>query len=139
MKKRALVAFVLCMAAFVPAAFAQQTGSISGKVTMPDGSPVPGVTVEASADVLPTPRVAVTDANGDYRMPALVPGNYTVKFTLQGMQEVSRPALVQLAQDTAVNAQMSVEGLTETVTVTAEAGYIDRSSAAIKSGVSNEQ
>lgn len=139
MKKRAIVAFALCLSLFAPAAYAQQTGSISGKVTMPDGSPVPGVTVEASADVLPTPRVTVTDENGDYRMPALVPGTYTVKFTLQGMQDVSRPALVQLGQETRVSAQMSVAGLTETVTVTAETTYIDRSSASLKSNVSNEQ
>lgn len=139
MKKRAFVAFVLCMALFAPAAFAQQTGSISGRVTMSDGSPVPGVTVEASADVLPTPRVTVTDENGDYRMPALVPGTYTVKFTLQGMQDVTRPALVQLGQNTAVNAQMNIQGLTEAVTVTAETTYIDRSSASLKSNVTNEQ
>lgn len=139
MKMRALVAFVLSLALFAPAAYAQQTGSISGRVTMPDGSPVPGVTVEASSDVLPTPRVAVTDANGDYRMPALVPGTYSVKFTLQGMQEITRQALVQLSQNTAVNAQMSVEGLTEAVTVTAETTYVDRSSASLKSSVTNEQ
>ena len=139
MKKRALAAFVICMSLFAPAAFAQQTGSLSGKVTMPDGSPVPGVTVEASADVLPTPRVTVTDANGDFRMPALVPGTYSVKFTLQGMQDVSRPALVQLGQDTRVGAQMSVQALTENVTVTAETTYIDRSSASLKSSVNNEQ
>ena len=139
MKKRALVAFVLCMSLFAPAAFAQQTGSISGKVTMPDGSPVPGVTVEASANVLPTPRVTVTETNGDYRLPALPPGTYTVTFTLSGMQTVTRQALVQLSQDTSIGAQMSVQGLTESVTVTAGASYIDRSSAELKSGVTNQQ
>lgn len=139
MRKRAFAAFVLCMAVFAPSAFAQQTGSISGKVTMPDGSPVPGVTVEAKSNVLPTPRVTVTEANGDFRMPALQPGNYTVTFTLQGMKTVSRPALVQLAQDTFVTAQMSIEGISESVTVTAEASFVDRSSAEIKVGLTNQQ
>jgi hypothetical protein len=138
MKRRGLFAFVL-MLVCAPAAFAQQTGSISGKVTMPDGSPVPGVTVEAKADVLPTPRVAITEANGDYRMPALQPGSYTLTFTLQGMQTVTRPALVQLNQDTFVTATMSVQRLTEDVTVTAEASFIDRNSAEIKVGLSNQQ
>ena len=54
MKMRGLFAFLLSMLLVAPAAFAQQTGSISGKVTMPDGSPLPGVTVEARSDVLPT-------------------------------------------------------------------------------------
>ena len=139
MKKRAFAAFVLCMSLFAPAAFAQQTGSISGKVTLPDGSPVPGVTVEASANVLPTPRVTITEANGDYRLPALPPGNYTVTFTLSGMQTVTRQALVQLGQDVNVGSQMSVQGMAESVTVTAGASYIDRSSAELKSGISNQQ
>lgn len=139
MKKRGCLAFVLSMLLMAPAAFAQQTGSISGRVTMPDGSPVPGVTVEAKSDVLPTPRVTVTEANGDYRLPALQPGTYTVTFTLQGMQTVTRPALVQLSQDTSVSAQMSVQGVAESVTVTAEASFIDRSSAEIKVGLSNQQ
>ena len=139
MKKRGLIAFLLSMLLFAPAAVAQQTGSISGKVTMPDGSPLPGVTVEAKADVLPTPRVTVTEANGEYRLPALQPGNYVLTFTLQGMTAVTRPAQVQLSQDTFVPAQMSVQGLTESVTVTAEASFIDRTSAEIKVGLSNQQ
>ncbi|MDQ3171333.1 MAG: carboxypeptidase regulatory-like domain-containing protein, partial [Acidobacteriota bacterium] len=64
---------------------------------------------------------------------------YTVSFTLQGMQTVTRQALVQLSQDTSIGAQMSVQGLAESVTVTAEASYIDRSSAELKSGVTNQQ
>src|SRR5688500_8727766 len=140
MKKRAFVAFALCMSLFAPAAFAQQTGSLSGRVTMPDGSPLPGVTVEASADMLPTPRVTVTDAAGEFRMPAMLPGTYTLKFTLQGMQEITRQTAVQLSIENRMgDIAMSVQGLTESVTVTAQTSYIDRSSSAIKSGVSNEQ
>ncbi|MEX2271980.1 MAG: carboxypeptidase regulatory-like domain-containing protein [Vicinamibacterales bacterium] len=139
MKMRGLIAFVLSMFLFAPVAFAQQTGSISGRVTMPDGSPVPGVTVEAKSDVLPVARVGVTDENGAYRLPALLPGSYTVTFTLQGMQPVTRPALVQLAQDTAVNALMSIQPLAEQVTVTAEASFIDHRSAELKSGIISSQ
>ncbi len=83
---------------------AQQTGSISGKVTASDGAALPGVTVEATSDVLPKPRVTVTGANGEYRLPALPPGNYTLKFALSGMQTVTRTADVQLSQDTSVDA-----------------------------------
>jgi len=118
---------------------AQQTGALGGRVADSSDLPLPGVTVEARADVLPAPRVAVTEANGEYRMPALPPGNYTVTFTLSGMQAVERAAVVQLAQTTVVDATLGVAGLTETVMVTAGASLIDRSSAEIGSAVSADQ
>ena len=43
-------------------------------------------------------------------MPALPPGLYTVTFTLSGMSTVTRQAEVQLAQDTLVEATLSVGG-----------------------------
>jgi hypothetical protein len=117
---------------------AQQTGAISGRVTATDGSVLPGVTVEARSDVLPGPRATVTQANGDYRLPALPPGAYTLKFDLAGMQSVTRKAQVQLSQDTVADVKLGV-GLEETVTVTAETSLVDRESATISSGLSNQQ
>ncbi|GMV21994.1 MAG: hypothetical protein AMXMBFR57_19430 [Acidimicrobiia bacterium] len=121
------------------AAAAQQTGNIAGRVVDSSGGALPGVTVEATSPSLPQPRVMVTGANGDYRMVALQPGTYTVSFTLSGMQTVTRTAQVQLSQDTTVNVTMSVQGVTETVTVTATASYVDPTSATLKSGISQEQ
>src|SRR5215212_8954580 len=42
-------------------ALAQQTGNIIGKVTS-ENQPLPGVTVEARSNVLPQPRMTVTEA-----------------------------------------------------------------------------
>ena len=81
-------------------AFAQQTGTISGKVVGSDGLVLPGVTVEARSTVLPTPRVTVTGGTGDYRLPALQPGPYTLTFTLSGMGTVTKEAEVKLQQET---------------------------------------
>lgn len=119
--------------------FAQQTGSIHGKVEATDGSALPGVTVEARSNVLPQPRVSVTDSNGEYRLPALVPGTYTVEFTLAGMQSSTRRAQVQLGQDTLVDAQLGVGGVSEEITVTAETSLVDKQSTEIQSGLSTEQ
>jgi len=118
---------------------AQQTGAISGKVTATDGSLLPGVTVEARSDVLPGPRLTVTGGNGEYRLPALPPGSYTVTFNLPGMQSVTRRAQVQLGQDTVADATLGVSGIEEAVTVTAEATLVDRESATIVSGLSNRE
>jgi hypothetical protein len=119
--------------------YAQQTGALGGRVADASDLALPGVTVEARADVLPAPRVAITEANGEYRMPALPPGNYTITFTLGGMQTVERTAVVQLAQTTVVDATLRIAGVSEVVTVTASASLIDRSSAEIGTAISAEQ
>src|SRR5690606_14999929 len=66
-------------------------------------------------------RTTVTDANGVYVLRALPPGRYNVTFELQGFQTVAQEATLELGRDTAVNASMALAGVTETITVTAEA------------------
>jgi hypothetical protein len=131
------LSFVLAL--FPSPAYAQQTGAISGKVLDSSGGVLPGVTVEARAGVLPTPRVTTTGADGEYRLQALPPGDYTLTFVLSGMQNVTRQAQVQLAQDTVVDATLGLQGITESVDVTATVSLIERDSASLKSGVSNQQ
>lgn len=120
-------------------AFGQQTGSISGKVTATDGSALPGVTVEARSNVLPQPRVTTTDAGGDYRLPALIPGSYTLSFTLSGMQTVTRRAEVGLSSNTPADVKLGMQGVSESITVTAESSLVDKTSTALQSGISQSQ
>ncbi len=134
---RTLTFLVLAFSA-VPL-FAQQTGSIQGKVSDTGGGVLPGVTVEARSNVLPGPRVTVTNGDGSYQLPALPPGEYTLTFTLSGMQTQTRKAQVQLSEITTADAALGVGGVTEAVTVTAETTLIDKTSAAITSGISSAQ
>ena len=131
-----LLSFVALSAPF---AFAQQTGSISGRVTATDGAALPGVTVEARSNVLPQPRMTVTNEVGEYRLPQLQPGRYTLTFSLAGLQTVTRNAQVLLHQNAEVNAALGMAGLEESITVTAEATLVDTQSAELQSGISNEQ
>src|SRR5579862_5799580 len=109
----------LCFATAVAPAFAQQTGSISGRVSDSSGAVLPGVTVEARSDVMPSPRVTVTESDGNYQLPALPPGTYTVTYKLQGMQTVTRQVTVSLNQTTTSDAILSVGGVAQSVTVAA--------------------
>ena len=90
---------LLCCVFSVPPVFAQQTGSINGKVTDTGGAVLPGVTVEARSTVLPGPRESVTAGDGTYQLTALPPGTYTVTFSLDGMQTVTRTIDVQLGEE----------------------------------------
>ena len=55
------------------------------------------------------------------------------------MQTATRKANVQLAQETTADATLGISGIEETVTVTAEASLIDKDSATIASGLSNDE
>ena len=70
---------------------AQAQTAIAGVARDTTGAVVPGVTVEVSSPaIIEGTRVAVTDANGRYRVVDLRPGTYTVVFTLSGFS--TRPA-----------------------------------------------
>src|SRR5215472_8110116 len=115
--------FVLLVLLAPVAAFAQQTGSIQGKITDTSGAVLPGVTVEAKSSVLPSARTTVSGNDGVYQLPQLPPGHYTITFTLSGFQTVSREADVQLEQVTGLDTKLAVQGVSEAVTVTAETSY----------------
>jgi hypothetical protein len=135
---RALLALVAMLACTLPL-YAQQTGSIAGKVSDTGGGVLPGVTVEARSPVLPSPRVTTTASDGTYQLPALPPGDYTITFTLSGMQAATQKVAVQLSEVTHTDAVLAVAGVTETVQVTAASPMIDRTSAEISSGIPSEQ
>lgn len=118
---------------------AQQTGSVSGRITATDGSALPGVTVEARANVLPQPRMTVSGAAGDYRLPALPPGTYTITYSLAGMQTATRRVNVQLSQDANLNVAIGVAGVAESITVTAESTLVSRESTEIQTGLSSKE
>ncbi|HEU4887246.1 MAG TPA: carboxypeptidase-like regulatory domain-containing protein, partial [Thermoanaerobaculia bacterium] len=76
-------------------AFAQSatTGALTGTVTS-DGAPLPGALVSATSPQLQGTRTAYSDANGNYNLSALPPGDYTLRFSLEGLQEVTRSTRV---------------------------------------------
>ena len=68
-----------------------QGASIAGVVKDTSGAVLPGVTVEAASPVLiEKTREAVTDGSGQYKIINLLPGTYTVTFTLTGFSTVKR-------------------------------------------------
>ena len=115
----AVVGTLLLLAA---PAFAQTnpTGTISGKAVDPQGLAVPGATVTVASRAMQGVRTATTSANGDYILPFLPPGEYTVTVELGGFATFKQTTRVAIGQTTTVNAPLTVSTMTETVEVTAE-------------------
>lgn len=121
-RRTLLVCLVLTVAlAGTSMVFAQgvQTGTVSGTITSADGTPLPGVTVTVSSPAQIGTRDGVSIENGEYIIRGLTPGEYTVKFNLEGMQAVEKKANVGLGSTTRVDASLRMSGTAETITVTA--------------------
>jgi len=89
---------------FTTPLLAQQTGSIAGKVTdASDGSPIAGVSIQATSPTLPGMRTDTTAENGDYSLAFLPPGTYTVTYTLKDGTTRVRQTEVQLQQKSFIN------------------------------------
>jgi len=123
--RRFLLAGLALILAFAGAnvGFAQgvQTAILTGSVTSNDGQPLPGVTVTVTSPALIGERSTFTGVNGDFVIRGLPPGQYTVTFTLEGMQSVERSATLPLGGTARSDATMEVAAAEETIVVTGEA------------------
>ena len=113
-----------------PALAQEQRGSLEGTVKDAQGAVLPGAVVEARSAALIGVRSESTDANGNYRFPALPPGTYQVTAALSGFQ-TTKSQIVQLSvgQVLRVDVTLPLGGVTEAVQVTAESTVLDVASA----------
>jgi len=101
-------------------AFAQTTANLTGTVST-DGTPLPGATVTISSPNLQGTRTDTTDVNGNYNFGSIPPGEYTVRFELQGLQTITRSARIGVSQTGRADADLKVSAVADVITVTAAA------------------
>jgi hypothetical protein len=126
--RRALLAAVLTFAAF-PLAFAQQRGTISGRVLDPGGLALPGATVTVTEQNTGFTRTVVTAETGAYSIPNLDPGRYTITAEMSGFSATTQSDLTLTAGSAlAVDMKMQMAGLQEQVLVSGQAPLVETSS-----------
>ncbi len=122
--------FAMAIAVLMPgAAFAQDKGSISGKVMDPDGLALPGATVTVKDESKGYERSVVTSANGSYTLPNLIPGKYLVAVSMSGFNTVTRKDLeITAGYAMKLELKMQIAGLQEAVTVEGESPLVETTS-----------
>jgi Carboxypeptidase regulatory-like domain len=108
--------------ALVTSAAAQgnPTGTISGRVVDPSGLAIPGVVVTVASPALQGTRTATTSTNGDYIIPFLPAGDYTVTFELQGFQTLKRTTALTMAETLPLDVGLTMATVAESVTVSGQ-------------------
>src|SRR5215471_10250050 len=130
---------VLTLLLLAPVA-ARAQASITGVVKDASGAVLPGVTVEvASPALIEKVRTGVTDSGGQYRILNLLPGTYSVTFSLVGFNTFKREDIELTGSFTAtVNADLKVGGVAETITVSGETPIVDTQSVRRQTTLSGE-
>jgi hypothetical protein len=124
-KKSVFLLIAIAMACSFAAAQVP-TGRFVGKIADEHGSPLPGVSVEATSPKLVGKASTVSDATGTYRLFSLPSGEYTLTFTLQGFKTYKREAVVlQVEQTITLNVTLQVSALEEEITVIGQSPLID--------------
>src|SRR5689334_3567709 len=127
-----------CLVVAQSTAWAQAV--LAGAVKDSSGAVLPGVTVEAASPALiEKVRTTVTDGAGRYRIEDLRPGTYTLTFSLPGFATVKRDGVIVSGSAViAVDAELRVGGVQETVTVTGESPVVDVTSTKREITLDNE-
>src|SRR6266508_3483486 len=125
---------LFALLALVPArlALAQSTATLSGTVTDAQGGVMPGAQILVVNEGTGAERNTVSDSSGEYRVPALPPGDYRLEVRLSGFQTSLVKAIrLEVAQTRVQNVRLAVGGLAEEVSVVGEAPVVESTTTSV--------
>jgi len=123
----AVFAILVCvlLAVSIAAAQTSTTGQIAGTVKDPTGAVVPNakLTLVSAAG---GQQEATADAEGRFRFPLLVPGEYTLTAEAAGFRTATYQAIkVNVTETAQISVPLALQSATETVNISAEAPLVD--------------
>jgi outer membrane receptor protein involved in Fe transport len=127
-----LIAVLLLLTVGLLNAQTAVTGGIEGNVTDPSGAAISGATVEAMNVADSVTHNTVTNNDGAYRFPSLIPGTYSVTVKKEGFAQFTREATrIDAGIGVRIDAKLPVGGTTSKVEVTGVAPLLQTDSAEI--------
>jgi hypothetical protein len=119
----ALFAIILIAGA---ASYAQSTATLSGSVTDPSGAVVPHAQVTVRDLATGVDRVAPSDSEGNYTIPSLQPGNYSVSVQASGFANFKLASVtLQVAQSVTADVKLGLASTGEVIQVEGAAPVLD--------------
>src|SRR5947209_7648565 len=126
---------------FSSVAFGQRDlGTITGIVTDASGAAVPNATVTIVEDATGVSHTTQTNDSGNYSMPTLKPGTYTITVESTGFQKAQQKnVVVNPGQPTGVDVSLQVGNASQTVEVQAAAPLLQTESPEIGANLNTAQ
>ena len=102
----------------------QTFGTITGVATDPTGAVVPNARVTVTNTATNASRNTVTNSEGIYAFPSLVPGPYEVRIEAAGFRTATAKLELQVQQTARVDFKLEVGATTESIEVSAAAALL---------------
>ncbi len=129
-----LLFLLICGLLLIPAGtFAQEfRATISGTVVDPSGAVVPEASIVVREAHTGTINRTMSDSVGQYVVPYLLPGDYSITVTKAGFETLVRGGITLQAQEHPIlNLMLTVGSESRTVTVTTEAPLLNQANASV--------
>jgi outer membrane receptor protein involved in Fe transport len=123
------------------ASFAQTfTGTIRGSVRDSSGAVVPNTSITVSNMGTGIATSAQVDASGNYVVPLLPPGQYSVQAEADGFKKFIREGItLQIQQQASVDIVLEIGAVAESVVVSADAELVEATSSSVGKVVDNRR
>jgi len=135
-------ALVLAALAALPCLASAQAlyGTLNGTVTDKTGAVVPNVGITVTSQDTGAVRTTTTGAQGDYLVPNLLPGTYTISLQSPGFAGFTQKnILIEVNRQARIEITLQPAGTTQTVTVTAATPILQTETAEVNHEITSEQ
>src|SRR5262245_6577173 len=139
---RGAVLAIALVAIATATAFAQggATSTLTGTVTDTSGAVVPGASVAVKNLATAATSDAVTNAEGQFTVPALNPGKYSVIVTLSGFKTATVNDIeVRAGVAAGVTVKLEVGGMEEQIVVAAGSEIVPTQSSTVAKTITSDQ
>ena len=124
--------FVVAFAMTFSARAQETRSTVLGRISDPTGAVIPGAVVEATNLDTGVRAMVPTNANGDFLLPFLIPGPYSLTVEAPGFKKWVRSRLQTRVDDRiTIDVTMEIGQASDSVQVTAEAPLLDTSAASM--------
>ncbi|MGA7159175.1 MAG: carboxypeptidase regulatory-like domain-containing protein [Acidobacteriaceae bacterium] len=129
---RAVLILTVAIAFFTATGRAQEfRGTISGAVTDPTGAVIPGAQVVVKETRTGTLNKTTSDAAGQFVVPFLLPGDYSVTASASGFQTTEQKVALQSQEHPILSFKLALGSTGTTVTVSAAPPLLDQANASV--------
>jgi hypothetical protein len=119
------MAAILCLSSAASTVFGQNIrATITGLVADQSGAVVPNARVTTTNTGTNETRSVVTNSDGNYTIPQLQPGDYTLTTEAAGFKKVVQRITLQTGQEARLDLQLTTGAVTDLVEITAAAPVV---------------